>query len=89
MWGQTTSQGAKGPAGRPHLELVQVGTWQLCSHIGLEEDPMPESRWKLGGVDGRLAVHHLQTDLINSVEAPLYAYIRISTVEFTPTTLFL
>jgi hypothetical protein len=39
-------------------------------------------------VDGRLAVHHLQTDSINSVESPLYLYIRILTVEFTHTTLF-
>jgi hypothetical protein len=38
-------KGFKGrPAGRPDFELVQVETWQLCSHIGSEEDPMPESQ---------------------------------------------
>jgi hypothetical protein len=40
-------------------------------------------------VDGHLAVHHLQTDSIKSVEAPLNLYIRILMVEFTHTTLFL
>jgi hypothetical protein len=40
-------------------------------------------------VDGRLAVHHLQTDSIKLVEATLYPYKRILTVEFTHTTLFL
>jgi hypothetical protein len=40
-------------------------------------------------VDGRLAVHHLQTDLIKSVEAPLDLHIRVLTVELTHTTLYL
>jgi hypothetical protein len=40
-------------------------------------------------VDGCLAVHHLQTDSIKSVEAPLDLYIRILMVEFTHTALFL
>jgi hypothetical protein len=40
-------------------------------------------------VDVRPAVHHLQTDSIKSVEAPLDLYIRILTVEVTHTTLFL
>jgi hypothetical protein len=40
-------------------------------------------------VDGRLAVHHLQTNLIMSVEAPLYPYIRVLIIQFTQTTLFL
>jgi hypothetical protein len=40
-------------------------------------------------VDGRPAVHHLQTDPIKSVEALLYLYIMILMVEFTHTTLFL
>jgi hypothetical protein len=53
-------KGAQGPAGRPnpmpgrpHFELVRAGTWRLRSHIGLEEDPMLVSRWKLGGVADR------------------------------------
>jgi hypothetical protein len=45
MWGQTTSQGGS-RADQPHFESVWAGTWQLRSHIGLEEDPMPESQWK-------------------------------------------
>jgi hypothetical protein len=40
-------------------------------------------------VDGRPTVHHLQTNSIKSVEAPLNHYIRIRTVELTHTTLFL
>jgi hypothetical protein len=55
---------------------------------------MPESQWKpeewpADHVDGCPTIHHLQIDLIMSVEAPLYPYIRIPTVEFTHTTLFL
>jgi hypothetical protein len=42
-----------------------------------------------GHVDGLPAVHHLQTNPIKLVEAPLVLYIRILTVEFTQTTLFL
>jgi hypothetical protein len=45
--------------------------------------------WLAGHVDGRPAIHHLQTDLVKSVEAPLYPYIRVPMVEFTHTTLFL
>jgi hypothetical protein len=45
--------------------------------------------WLAGQVDDHMAIHHLQTDSIKSVEAPLYSYIRIITVEFTHTTLFL
>jgi hypothetical protein len=53
-------KGAHGPAGklnpmagRPHFESVRAETWWLHPHIGLEQDPMLESRWKLGGVVGR------------------------------------
>jgi hypothetical protein len=52
-------KGAQGPTGRPnpmagqpHFESVRAGTWRLRSHISLEENPMPESRWKLGGLSG-------------------------------------
>jgi hypothetical protein len=48
-----------------------------------------QEEWPAGHVDGRPAIHHLQTDSIKSVEAPLYLYIWILTVEFTHTTLFL
>jgi hypothetical protein len=56
----------------------------LCPRVSgnLEE-------WPVSHVDGCSAIHHLQTDLIKSVEAPFYPYIRILTVEFTHSTLFL
>jgi hypothetical protein len=44
--------------------------------------------WPAGHMDGRLAIHHLQSDSIKSVETPLDPYIRILIVEFTHTTLF-
>jgi hypothetical protein len=40
-------------ADQPHFESVQAGTWRLRSHVSLEEDHMPESQWKPGGVAGR------------------------------------
>jgi hypothetical protein len=45
--------------------------------------------WLANHVDLRAAIHHLQTNSIKSVEAPLYPYIRIFMIEFTHTTLFL
>ena len=56
----------------------------LCPRVGGNWE-----EWSADHVDGRPAIHHLQTDSIKSVEAPLYPYIRILTVEFTHTTLFL
>jgi hypothetical protein len=56
----------------------------LCLRISGNRD-----EWLAGHVDGRLAVHHLQTDSIKLVEAPLYLYIMILLVEFTHSTLFL
>jgi hypothetical protein len=38
--------------------------------------------WPVSHVDGCLAIDHLQTNSIKSVEAPLNLYIRILTVEF-------
>jgi hypothetical protein len=50
-------KGAQGPAdrpnpmaGRPDFELVQAETWWLRSHVGSEEDTMPESQWHPRGV---------------------------------------
>jgi hypothetical protein len=63
-------------------KVVHMGI--QCSKVSGNQD-----EWPAGHVDGRPAVHHLQTDSIKSVEAPLYPYIRILTVEFTHTTLFL
>jgi hypothetical protein len=45
--------------------------------------------WLTGHMDGHPAIHYLQTDSIKSVEAPLDLYIKILTVEFTDTTLYL
>jgi hypothetical protein len=45
--------------------------------------------WPVGHVDGRPATHHLQTESIKSVEAPLDLYVRILTMELIHTTLFL
>jgi hypothetical protein len=45
--------------------------------------------WLAGHVDGRPAIHHLQTNSIKSVESPLDLYLIILMVEFTHTTLFL
>jgi hypothetical protein len=41
-----------------------------------------QEEWPTGHVDGCSAIHHLQTDSIKSVEAPLDLYIRILVVEF-------
>jgi hypothetical protein len=41
-----------------------------------------QEEWPASHVDGHPAVHHLQTDSINSVEAPIDLYIRILMVEF-------
>jgi hypothetical protein len=38
--------------------------------------------WTAGHVNGRPAVHQLQTDSIKSVEAPFDLYVRILAVEF-------
>jgi hypothetical protein len=40
-----------------------------------------QEEWPDGHMDGCPADHHLQTDSIKSVEAPLNLYIRIFTVE--------
>jgi hypothetical protein len=48
-----------------------------CSKVGGDR-----VEWSAGHVDGRPAIHQLQTDSIKSVEAPLDLYIRILAVEF-------
>jgi hypothetical protein len=40
-------------ADRPQFELVQAETWWLCSYVGSQEYPMPESQWEPGGVTGQ------------------------------------
>jgi hypothetical protein len=46
-----------------------------------------QEKWPAGHVDGHPAVHHLQTDSIKLVEAPINLYIRILVAEFTHITL--
>jgi hypothetical protein len=72
---------------RPRLGgYVHASIWRriLCLRVGGNQ-----AEWLDGHVDGCPAIHHHQTDIIKSVEAPLYPYIRIPVVEFTHTTLFL
>jgi hypothetical protein len=91
-------QEAQGPtgwpspmAGWPHFELglgsyihTSVQKRILCPRVGGNRE-----EWSAGHVDGRPADYHIQFNLIKLVEDPLYPYIRIPTVEFTQTTLFL
>jgi hypothetical protein len=88
------SKGLKGqPTGytlsrfRPRLDgyvHTSVHKSILCLRVGGNQEER-----LAGHVNGCPTVHHLQTDLIKSVEAPLYLYIRILMVEFTYTTLLL
>jgi hypothetical protein len=55
-----------------------------CPRIGGNRE-----EWLANHMDGCPAVHHLQTDSIKLVEAPLDLYIEILMVEVTHTTLFL
>jgi hypothetical protein len=48
-----------------------------CSEVGGDWE-----EWPVGHMDGRPAVHQLQTDSMKWVEAPLDLYIWILTVEF-------
>jgi hypothetical protein len=77
--GHTSSQFRPRLGGYVHT-LVHKSILCLSVHGNWEE-------WPTGLVDDHPAVHHLQTDSIKWVEAPLYIYIRILTVEFTHTTL--
>jgi hypothetical protein len=59
-----------------HLrQSTRVSNVQKSVEIG-------RSGWPADHVDGRPIIHHLQTDSIKSVEAPLKLYVRILTVEF-------
>jgi hypothetical protein len=55
-----------------------------CPRVGGDTE-----EWPTDHVDGHLAIHHLQTNSIKLVEAPLDIYIRILMVELTHTTHFL
>jgi hypothetical protein len=86
-------KGAQGPADhtlspfRPRLgSCVHTSVHKsiLCPGVSGNQE-----EWPAGHVDGRPAVHHLQTGSIKSIESPLDLYIRILVVELTHTTLFL
>jgi hypothetical protein len=79
--GHTLSRFKLRLGGYVHTSIQKMN---LCMRVGRNRN-----EWPADHVDGRLTVHHLQTNLIKSVEAPLYHYIRIPMVEFTHTTLFL
>jgi hypothetical protein len=55
-----------------------------CLRVGGDRE-----EWLAGHVDARPSIHHLLTDSIKLVEAPLDLYIRILTVELIHTTPFL
>jgi hypothetical protein len=62
-------------------------SWIKCRYVGGKY--MHFMTTNIGHMDGRPVIHHLQTDSIKSVEAPLHLYIEILMVELTHTTLFL
>jgi hypothetical protein len=64
---------------RPRLDgniLKSIYKSIPCSKVSGDQE-----EWSVGHVDGRPAVHQLQTDSIKSVAAPLDFYIRILMVE--------
>jgi hypothetical protein len=72
---------------RPKLDgyaLTSVYKIIPCPRVGGDQE-----EWPVGHVDGCPTIHHLQIDLIKSVEDPLDLYIRILKVELTYNTLFL
>jgi hypothetical protein len=68
---------------RPKLESLDgYAPKSVYKSIPCSEVSGDQEEWPAGHVDGRAAVHQLQTDSIKSVEAPLDLYIRILAVEF-------
>jgi hypothetical protein len=86
-------KGAQGPAGHTLSRLrPRLGSYiHTLVHKSILYPRVKGNReeWPTDHVDGRPAVHHLQTDSLKLVEAPLYLYIRILTIEFAHTTLIL
>jgi hypothetical protein len=99
MWGQTTSQSGTRAGPTPWLaghtlsqfwpRLDGYAPKSVYKSITCPRSGGDQEEWPASHVDGCPAAHHLQTDSIESVEAPLDLYIRILTVEFIHTTLFL
>jgi hypothetical protein len=79
--GHTLSRFGPGLGGYVHT-LVHKSI--LFSRVGGNRE-----EWLASHEDGHPSIHHLQTNSIKLVEAPLFPYIRILTVEFTHTALFL
>jgi hypothetical protein len=72
---------------RPKLDgyaPTSIYTSIPCLRVGGDRE-----EWSVGHMDSYPAIHHLQTDLIKSAEAPLDLYIWILTVELSHTTLFM
>jgi hypothetical protein len=86
-------KGAQGPAGHTLSRFrPRLGGYALKAVYKSIQCPKVSGSWEewpADHVDGCLAIHPLQTDLIKLVEAPLYPYIMILMVEFAHTTLFL
>jgi hypothetical protein len=88
---------SKGLKGRPTGHTLSQFRLRLYGYVHTsvyKSIPCPRvggdwEEWPTGHVDGRPAIHHLQTDSIKSVEAPLDLYIRILKVELTHTTLYI
>jgi hypothetical protein len=61
-----------------------VGYANKAVYMSIQCPKVSEDReeWSPSHVDGHSTIHHLQTDSIKSVEAPLGLYIRILAVEF-------
>jgi hypothetical protein len=79
-------KGAQGPAGHTlspfRLRLGGYAPKSVYKSIQYLKVGQDREEWPIGHVDGRLTIHHLQTDSIKSVEAPFDRYIRILVVEF-------
>jgi hypothetical protein len=81
---------SKGHKGRPadhtlsrfRLRLGGYAPKAIYKSIQYPKVSGDQEEWLADHVDGCPAVHHLQTDSIKSVEAPLDLYIRILAVDF-------
>jgi hypothetical protein len=65
---------------RPRLD--DYATKSVYKRISCSEVSGDQEEWSASHMDGRPAIHQLQTDSIKSVEALLDLYIRVLVVEF-------
>jgi hypothetical protein len=92
-WAKPQVKGAQGPA-EPTLSRFGPRLDDYAPKSFYKSIPCPRvggdrEEWPASHVDGRLDIHHLQSDSFKSMEAPLDLYMRILMVEVTHTTLFL